>query len=115
MTPPDGFPAVTFYSADVGAGDAIYVPWGWAHQVQNIGEALASSRFYVSEENFEAFVAYFRGSVGPSAAMLLRTVIGTRAARKLFGRPRVRRWLEESRGAAPFRAVMRRAMSAGSR
>jgi hypothetical protein len=28
MVPPDGFPAVTFYSADVAAGDAIWRPMG---------------------------------------------------------------------------------------
>jgi hypothetical protein len=112
--PPDGFPAVTFYAADVGAGDAIYVPWGWAHQVQNIGEALACSRFYVSEENFDAFVRYFRTSRGPAAATLLRTVIGTRPARALFRRPRVRAWLKDGRASAPLRAWMQRAMKAGS-
>jgi len=109
--PPDGFPAVTFYTADVGGGDAIYVPWRWAHQVQNITEALAVSRFYVSAENFDAFVDHFRTSKGRPAALLLRTLIGTRSGRALFRQPRVRRWLAAGRTSAPLRALMCRAMA----
>jgi len=108
--PPAGFPPVTFHAIDVGPGDAIYVPWRWAHQVQNLGESIAVSRFYVSEENYHAFVDFFGTARGPGAALLLRTLIGTAAARALFRQPRLRRWLADGRAAAPLRGLMRYAM-----
>jgi hypothetical protein len=113
--PPDGFPRVTFYAADVGPGDAIYVPWRWAHQVENVGETIAVSRYYVSQENYAAAVEFFRSTLGAVPALLLRTVVGTRAARAVFKRPGVRAWLASGRSAAVPRFLMRRAMGHGRR
>jgi Cupin-like domain len=113
--PPGGFPPVTFYAADVGLGDAIYVPWRWAHQVENVGESIAVSRYYVSRENYAAAVEFFESTRGSIPALLLRTVMGTRAARAFFRRPGVRRWLAHGRSAAVPRFLMRRAMGQGRR
>jgi uncharacterized protein YegP (UPF0339 family) len=114
-TPPAGFPAVAFHVADVGAGDAIYVPWRWAHQVENLGESIAVSRFYVSRENYDAAIESFRTTAGTIPAFLLRTLMETRAARAFFRRPDVRRWLGSSRSAAAVRRLMRRVMTPGAK
>jgi hypothetical protein len=108
--PPPEFPALTFYAADVGPGNAIYVPWRWAHQVHNIGECIAVSRFYVSRENFDAALQFFRTTLGFAPVLLLRTLIGTRAARTFFKRSDVRSALATGRSTAPLRALMRLAM-----
>ena len=42
---PDG---ITFYWADVPAGDVIYVPWRFFHQVHNMTESIEMSRYYVA-------------------------------------------------------------------
>ena len=110
IKPPDGLPHLTFCIADVSPGDGIFVPWRWAHQVENLGESIALSRFYVSEGNYRAFLGYFRETSGPWSSRLLRILIGTRAARAVFKEPDVRRWLANSRSAAPLRALMARAM-----
>jgi hypothetical protein len=68
------------------------------------------SRFYVSRENYDAAVQFFRTTHGIAAMLLLRSLIGTRAARTFFKRPDVRRALASGRSTAPLRFLMRLAM-----
>jgi len=69
----------------------------------------------VSRENYDAAIEFFRTTTGTIPAFLLRTLMGTRAARAFFRRPDVRRWLGSGRAAAAVRRLMRRAMTSGAK
>lgn len=56
---------IKFYWADVPAGDVIYVPWRFFHQVYNVTESIALSRYYVARENYQASWTSSVGSAVP--------------------------------------------------
>jgi hypothetical protein len=85
--------APTFFTVDVEAGSTLWVPWGWAHQVQNIGASLAVSRYLVGPSNFEAFFHGSKKLLGKLSPHLLRTLLGGARRRALLKIPAVRRIL----------------------
>lgn len=74
-------PGITFYWADVPAGDVIYVPWRFFHQVHNLTESIAMSRYYVARENYQAYLDFLRG-VSRTGAMTARVLLGSKGMRR---------------------------------
>lgn len=75
---PDG---IKFYWADVPAGDVIYVPWRFFHQVHNVTESIAMSRYYVARENYQAYLDFLRG-VSRTGAMTASVLLGSKGMRR---------------------------------
>jgi hypothetical protein len=81
---------ITFYWADVGAGDVIYVPWRWFHQVHNVTESIALSRYYVARENYQAYIAFMR-DISRTGTVTVRILMGSERTRRLVGSEGARR------------------------
>lgn len=97
---------LTFHWADVAAGDLIYVPWRWFHQVHNVAESMAVSRYYVSRENYLAYLT-FRRDISRTSTVALRLLIGSNRVRRVIGSARVRRVLSRGVGKALFSRAIR--------
>jgi Cupin-like domain len=103
----DGLPEdLTFYWGDVSGGDLIYVPWRWFHQVHNVTESIAVSRYYVSHENYEAYLTFLR-DVSRTATLATRLLIGSGTARTLVGSAPARRVVSRGVGKALFAGALR--------
>jgi hypothetical protein len=72
---------IKFYWADVPAGDVIYVPWRFFHQVHNVTESIAMSRYYVARENYQAYLDFLRG-VSRTGAVTARVLLGSKGIRR---------------------------------
>jgi hypothetical protein len=99
---------LTFHWGDVPAGDVIYVPWRWYHQVHNLTLSIAASRYYVSLENYQPFLIWARRK-GRLCELLIRTAMGTATTRRLIGHRSVRWLLTHGRLASPVTRALRRA------
>ena len=97
---------LVFYTADIAAGDLIYVPWRWFHQVHNVRESVAVSRYYVSRENYLAYLT-FRRDISRASTMALRLLIGSDRARKVVGSAPARRIVSTGVGKALFSRALR--------
>lgn len=97
-----------FYWADVAAGDLIYVPWRWFHQVHNLTESIAVSRYYVARENYSAYLAHLR-EVSRATTLLTRALIGSPRMRRLLGSAGARRVCAQGVGKALCSLALRRA------
>jgi hypothetical protein len=95
---PPEIPGIEFYTVDVPAGSTLFIPWKWAHQVHNMGECLAVSRYYISAENYEACSTFVRRRFGPVAATAFRGLVGTEQRRRFWKNPPLRK-LAESKAA----------------
>jgi hypothetical protein len=103
---PDALPDLEFFAGDVPAGSAIYVPWGWAHQVHNLGFSLAVSRYYASEENYHAFREALLETNGRLAGELFRVLAGSARRRRVWRLESARAALESSAARALFRTAL---------
>jgi Cupin-like domain len=72
---------IKFYWADVPAGDVIYVPWRFFHQVYNVTESIALSRYYVARENYQAYLDFLRG-IGRAAPVTAQLLLGSERMRR---------------------------------
>lgn len=99
-------PDITFQWADVVDGDLIYVPWRWFHQVHNVTESLAVSRYYVAEENYAAAVAFLRER-GWLRALAFRGLAGSSTMRRLLSTPSVQHALSARWICTAVRGVLR--------
>ena len=97
-----------FYWADVAAGDLIYVPWRWFHQVHNVTESIAVSRYYVTHENYPAYLAHLR-DVSRGTTMLTRALLGSPRMRRLVGSNWARRVCSRGVGKTLCSRALRRA------
>ena len=113
--PPPGFPALTFYAADVGPGDGIYVPWWWRTRCTIPASASRSAASLRVTREFRRRVA-----VLPDDARF-RTGACVEDADRHAGGPHILQALGRADGArdrplatgrstAPLRALMRLAM-----
>jgi len=99
---------LTFYWADVAAGDLVYVPWRWFHQVHNVTESMAVSRYYLSRENYVAYMTCLRER-SRAATAAMRALIGSNGPRKLVGSASTRRLVSRGVGKALFSGALRMA------
>jgi oxalate decarboxylase/phosphoglucose isomerase-like protein (cupin superfamily) len=99
---PDG---LKFYWADVQAGDVIYVPWRFFHQVHNVTESIALSRYYVARENYQAYLDFLR-DVSRTAA-LTASLLASERVRRAVGSGSVRRLCSGGLGRAVTAAALR--------
>ncbi len=99
---------LTFYWADVAAGDLIYVPWRWFHQVHNLTESMAVSRYYLSRENYVAYMSCVRER-SRAATAALRALIGSNGPRRVVGSAGARRLVSRGVGKALFAGALRMA------
>ena len=97
---------LTFYWADVAAGDLIYVPWRWFHQVHNVTESISVSRYYVSRENYLAYLTFLR-DISRTATVAMRLLIGSKRARRVVGSARARRVFSHGVGKVLFSRLAR--------
>jgi len=100
---PDG---ITFHWADVPAGDVIYVPWRFFHQVHNVTESIAMSRYYVARENYQAYLDFLRG-VSRTGAVAARALLGSERMRRALGSGPTRRVCSGSLGRALTAGALR--------
>jgi hypothetical protein len=100
-------PKLEFQWVDVEPGDLIFVPERWAHQVDNLGESLSTSRYYVSAVNYAAGEAYIRETGGDAAGRIFRAFIGNERRRELLKKPIVRKILSSSASQRAFHGALR--------
>lgn len=59
----------------------------YVHQLHNVTESIAMSRYYVARENYQAYLAFLRG-VSRTGAVAARALLGSeRMRRTLRSRP----------------------------
>jgi len=105
--PPPKLTVERFCAADVRAGDAIFVPARWAHQVHNIGESLAVSRYFVSANNYAGCRHDIERRFGPLSGSLLDAVLGGPRRRSALRSGVVRKALSSTTGRRAFHFIMR--------
>jgi hypothetical protein len=105
--PPAGLPRLEFFAGDVPAGSTIYVPWEWAHQVHNLGETLAVSRYYLSRENAREGLQFLKDELGTVPGLVFQAIIGGERRRRFWRQPLVRSLAASAAGKRLFQALMK--------
>jgi histone arginine demethylase JMJD6 len=103
---PRGLEDATLWAADVTAGDVVYTPWGWYHQVHNLEPTLSVGRFYMSRENVEATRDFIHAHAGRAAAVVFDSVFGTEVSRGFWRSRTVQAVAGSPAGQAMFRALL---------